>query len=145
MDDIVLGDIQAGNGGVTISAGGSISGGNVSTVVQNDNNDVRLIATGDASDIQVDQIDVGSGDAFLIADDDVVITGGTGQVSADYIFVLARNRSAGETDGIALSTNVVAADLVVGDIADANQNRGDIVITDANALNVNFALSLIHI
>ena len=142
LDDIVLGDIQAGNGGVTISAGGSISGGNVSTVVQNDNNDVRLIATGDASDIQVDQIDVGSGDAFLIADDDVVITGGTGQVSADYIFVLARNRSAGETDGIALSTNVVAADLVVGDIADANQNRGDIVITDANALNVNFARTL---
>ncbi len=143
LDDIVLGDIEAGNGGINIAAGGTISGGSLRTVTQSDNNDIRLIATGDASDIRVDNIDAGNvGDAFLIADDDVVITGGTNQVAADYIFVLARNRSVGQTDGITLSTNVQRADLVAGDIADTSQNRGDIFITDANALNVNFARTL---
>ena len=142
LDDIVLGEIQAGNGGINISAGGTISGGNLRTVVQNDSNDVRLIATGDASDIRVDSIDVGSiGDAFLIADDDVVITGG-GQLTADFIFVSANNRSVGGTEGIALTTNIRTADLVVGNRNDANQNRGDISITDVDTLNLNFARTL---
>ncbi len=143
LDDIVLGDIEAANGGINIAAGGTISGGNLRTLTQSDSNDVRLIATGDASDIRVDSIDVGNiGDAFLIADDDVVITGDANQVTADFMFVWARNRSAGDTDGIALSTNAVTTDLVVGDIADATQNRGDISITDVDTLNVNFARTL---
>ena len=143
LDDIVLGDIEAGNGGINIAAGGTISGGNLRTVNQIDSNDVRLIATGDASDIRVDQIDVGNiGDAFLIADDDVVIIGSGNQVTADFIFVSAKNRSVGETEGIALSTDIGTADLVVGDIADADQNRGDIIITDVDTLNVNFARTL---
>lgn len=143
LDDIVLGDIEAGNGGINIAAGGTISGGDLRTVTQSDSNDIRLIATGDASDIRVDNINVGNiGDAFLIADDDVVITGNGNQVTADFMFVWARNRSAGDTDAIALSTSVVTTDLVVGDIADANQNRGDISISDVDTLNVNFARTL---
>jgi len=52
-----------------------------------------LTATGDASDIRVDSINVGNiGDAFLIADDDVVITGNGGLLTADFIFVSAKNR-----------------------------------------------------
>jgi len=140
LDDLVLGDVEAGNGEINISAGGTISGGNIRTVVQNENNDVRLVTTGDASDILVDQIDVGNiGDAFLISDDDVVVTG---ELTAEFVFALARNRSVGGIDGIALTTNIETTDLVVGDIADANQNPGNITITDANALNVNFARTL---
>ena len=41
-----------------------------------------------------------------------------------------------------MSTDIGTADLVVGNIADGDQNRGDISITDIGALNVNFARTL---
>jgi len=141
LDDIILGDIEAGNGGISITAGGTISGGNLRTLTPSDTNDVRLIATGDASDINVDTIDVGNlGDAFLIADDDVVIT--AGGVTADYIFVSAKNRSAGGVGGISLTTDIGAADLVVGLRDDGPQNRGDISVVDVDTFTLNFARTL---
>ena len=88
---MVLGDIDVGDGSINISAGGTISGGNIQTRFQMDQNDVRLVATGDSSDILIDQINVGNiGDAVLIADDDVVIGGGENQITADVIFVNAK-------------------------------------------------------
>jgi len=138
LDDLVLGDIEAGNGGINISAGGTISGGNLRTVAQTDANDIRLTATGDASDIRVDSINVGNiGDAFLIADDDVVITGNGGLLTADFIFVSAKNRSVGDTDGIALTTDVTTADLVTLNGTVSATANGNLVTTNIQSEGVN--------
>jgi len=92
LDDVVLGDIETGDGQITITAGGTISEGDIRTRVRTDQSDVRLIATGDESDIRIDEINVGNaGDVFLIADDDVVISGDG--VTANSVFVRANNRS----------------------------------------------------
>ena len=142
-DDVVLGDIDTGNGRISVQAGGTITGGNIRARINSDQNDVRLTALGDGSDIRVNQIDVGNlGDVVLLADDDVVITGAGNQVTADVLFVNARNRSAGGTDGIALNSNVVTAQLIVGDENDASQNRGDIIISEASSLDLDFARTL---
>jgi len=128
-DGLALGVIDVGDGRVAITAGGTINGGNIQTRVQAEPNDVRLIANGDGSDILVNQINVGDvAGVFLTADDDVVSTS-ENQITAENLFVRANNRSAGGTNGISLSTDVDNAILIVGDIADENQNSGDISIT----------------
>ena len=142
FDAVQLGTITAGNGRIFIAANGTISGGDISTVIQNNENDVRLDAVGDTSDVAVNSIDVGTlGDVTLLAGDDVIIPVAD-TVTADYVFALARNRTAGGEDGIRLGTNIVRTDLVVGIAEDANQLPGDIVIQDAGSFTLNFARTL---
>ena len=142
FDAVQLGTITAGNGRIFIAANGTISGGDISTVTQNNENDVRLDAVGDTSDVAVNSINVGAlGDVTLLAGDDVIIPS-AGAVTADFVFALARNRTASGEDGIRLGTNIVRTDLVVGIAEDANQSRGDIVIQDAGSFTLNFARTL---
>ena len=139
-DAIVLGDVVTGDGRVTIEAGGTISGGSIETRIDDEQNDIRLIASGSNSDIRVDQIDAGSeGDVFLIADDDVIISGAGNEVVSDFLFVSARNLSAGGTNGIVLSSNAARVSATVGNVNDPVLNPGGISITDASDLELEFA------
>ena len=142
LDAVELGTVTASNGRIFVAANGTISGGDISTIRDSDTNDIRLEAIGTASDVNVNSIDAGAlGDVTLLAGDDVIIPG-AGAVEADYVFALARNRTAGGEDGIRLGTDIVRTDLVVGVIEEANQLPGDIVIEDAGSFTLNFARTL---
>jgi hypothetical protein len=145
LDAITLRDVVTTDGLIDVQAGGTITA--TSVVSQNSegvndggqlgglgSRDVRLVSTGDGSDILVRNVRAEeSSDVIFIAADDVLDTdlADEQRVIADDLFVLSSNLQNDQDIAITLSTNVNDASLLV-----TGAGRGDIDIRELNSVNL---------
>ena len=134
--DIDVGNLTTFNGPISLRAGGSLTGANVSVARPGD--DITLIARGDGADISVDSVTVlGSNDTVrLFADDDI-----TANVRAGNLRAQAKNLLGDQNVSVKLNTTVRSLNVDAGLLANENPNRGDIVVNESDPLTLSRAVA----
>ncbi len=134
-DAVTLIDIDTANGLIAITAGAAIDAIDVTSLTDNDANDITLTAA--AGNIEVDVINAGlaAGDVNLIADtaagQSVTDADNNSLVTADVVTITARD-SIGGAAGLDINTSAVSIDASSTELADA----GDIWINESDAVTL---------
>ena len=136
QNDITLNSVSTG-GNVFITADGDIISESVQVVSTDPDNSVSFSSS---SSIEVGSLQASSSSVFLAAMDDVFTSNPELHLISDRLTVRAENSlSGGVFDGINLATNVNTLDLVLS--PSPQNNTGSVSISEANALDVEFALN----
>lgn len=136
QNDITLNSVSTG-GNVFIAADGDIISESVQVVSTDPDNSVSFSSS---SSIEVGSLQASSSSVFLAAMDDVFTSNPELHLISDRLTVRAENSlSGGVFDGINLATNVNTLDLVLS--PSPQNNTGRVSISEANALDVEFALN----
>ncbi len=134
-DAVTLIDIDTANGLIAITAGAAIDAIDVTSLTDNDANDITLTAA--AGNIEVDVINAGlaAGDVNLIADtaagQSVTDADNNSLVTAEVVTITARD-SIGAAAGLDINTSAVSIDASSTELADA----GDIWINESDAVTL---------
>jgi hypothetical protein len=128
-------NLTTDSGPISLRANGDITG---TVGVTRPGHNISLSAIGNGSDILVDSVTaLGSNDNIrLFADDDIA-----GNVEGGNLLVQARNDVADQDVSIQLNTTVRTLNVNAGVIANANPNRGDIIVNESNPLIVTRAVA----